>query len=429
MASRADVAALRAPAGLAALARGGLPAQQPRARRALLRRLLGHVLPADLRGGDGPPGVGRAAVVRPLHDAAGAGARAAVRHRPADRLAAGDRREPAPQLRVPGRRRGAAPCSSCCSRRRDRARRRAADVRVRARSCSAPSGRSSGAACARGGRWRASRCRVALVSLVRAQPAPLRRLPRPRRASRCCSSASPRRRRSRRRSDVAARARARARTVGDYALTYVQADGAARAPPATAGSSGSTSAPSCAVARGGRTPATLHDLQVLLPVARTRRSGRCRASSRARRRARSACAPGCARDVWTRGRAGHRPAAAADRPRATSVFARRRTACTPEQRGAFLAAGAARASPPPTPRPRRRPRSGSMVSPLVTLDLDRRADRPSLGGLHRLLAAPRGRAQPRASARYAARVAREVARPCVGGIRARPRRRRGRRRW
>ena len=46
-------AALRAPARLAALARGGLPAQQPRARRAVLRRLLGHVLPADLRGGDG----------------------------------------------------------------------------------------------------------------------------------------------------------------------------------------------------------------------------------------------------------------------------------------------------------------------------------------------------------------------------------------
>ena len=44
------VVALREPAGLAAVARGGLPAQQPRARRALLRRLLGHVLPADRRG-------------------------------------------------------------------------------------------------------------------------------------------------------------------------------------------------------------------------------------------------------------------------------------------------------------------------------------------------------------------------------------------
>ena len=46
------VAALRAPARLAAVARGRVPAQQPRARRALLRRLLGHVLPAHLRGGD-----------------------------------------------------------------------------------------------------------------------------------------------------------------------------------------------------------------------------------------------------------------------------------------------------------------------------------------------------------------------------------------
>ena len=43
-------AAHRAPARLAALARVGLPAQQPRARRALLRDLLGHLLPADLRG-------------------------------------------------------------------------------------------------------------------------------------------------------------------------------------------------------------------------------------------------------------------------------------------------------------------------------------------------------------------------------------------
>ena len=44
------VAEVRAPAGLAAVARGDLPAQQLRARRALLRRLLGHLLPAD-RGG------------------------------------------------------------------------------------------------------------------------------------------------------------------------------------------------------------------------------------------------------------------------------------------------------------------------------------------------------------------------------------------
>ena len=53
--SRRDAAALGAPARLAALARGGLPGQQPRPRGAGLRRLLGHLLPAHLRGGDRAP--------------------------------------------------------------------------------------------------------------------------------------------------------------------------------------------------------------------------------------------------------------------------------------------------------------------------------------------------------------------------------------
>ena len=44
--------AVRAPDRLARLARGGVPAQQPAAGRALLRRLLGHVLPAHLGGRD-----------------------------------------------------------------------------------------------------------------------------------------------------------------------------------------------------------------------------------------------------------------------------------------------------------------------------------------------------------------------------------------
>ena len=111
--SRAPDLRSRAPARLAALARGGLPAQQPRAGRALLRDLLGHVLPADLRGADRQRGVGRPAVVRPLHRAAGAGARAAVRDRPGDRLAARDGREPAPQPAAARRgRRGAWSC--CC---------------------------------------------------------------------------------------------------------------------------------------------------------------------------------------------------------------------------------------------------------------------------------------------------------------------------
>ena len=66
---------------------------------ALLRDLLGHVLPADLRGGDRQRGVGRPAVVRPLHRAAVARPRAAVGHRAGDRVAPGDGREPAPQPR------------------------------------------------------------------------------------------------------------------------------------------------------------------------------------------------------------------------------------------------------------------------------------------------------------------------------------------
>ena len=90
---------------LAALARGGLPGQQPRARRAGLRRLLGDVLPADLRGRHGQEGGRRAAVVRPLHGAARARPRAALGHRAGDRLAARDGRERAPR-------------TSCCRRRR-----------------------------------------------------------------------------------------------------------------------------------------------------------------------------------------------------------------------------------------------------------------------------------------------------------------------
>ena len=48
-------AEVRAPAGLAAQPRGDLPGQQLRARVAVLRRLLGDVLPVDRRGRDRPP--------------------------------------------------------------------------------------------------------------------------------------------------------------------------------------------------------------------------------------------------------------------------------------------------------------------------------------------------------------------------------------
>ena len=91
-------APLRAPPRLAALPRGGLHRQQHRARRALLRDLLGHVLPADLRGAERAGIVRRAALVRPLHGAARARARAAERYRAGDRVAARDARERAAQL-------------------------------------------------------------------------------------------------------------------------------------------------------------------------------------------------------------------------------------------------------------------------------------------------------------------------------------------
>ena len=115
-------------------------------RRPGLRRLLRHVLPADLRGADGHQGSRRAAVVRPLHGAAGAGARPAAGHRAADRLAARDGRQPAAQLRRPGRRR-ARRARRAASRSASTGERAAlVDVRAAPPSCSAASARSSGAA-------------------------------------------------------------------------------------------------------------------------------------------------------------------------------------------------------------------------------------------------------------------------------------------
>ena len=64
---------------------------------------------------DRPGILGRAAVVRPLHGAAGARARAAERHRPGDRLAARHARQRAAQLPGACRRRRSAPLPCCCS--------------------------------------------------------------------------------------------------------------------------------------------------------------------------------------------------------------------------------------------------------------------------------------------------------------------------
>ena len=85
-------------ARLAALARGGVPVPEPGARRDGVRDLLDHVLPADLGGADRHEGVGRAAGVPPVHRAAGADPRAAVGNRPDHRVAAGDGRQPPPEL-------------------------------------------------------------------------------------------------------------------------------------------------------------------------------------------------------------------------------------------------------------------------------------------------------------------------------------------
>ena len=82
---------------------------------ALLRDLLGHLLPADLRGADRPGSLRRAAVVRPLHGAAGAGPRAAERHRPGDRLAAGDARQRPAQLPRAARSRRSRRCVGAAS--------------------------------------------------------------------------------------------------------------------------------------------------------------------------------------------------------------------------------------------------------------------------------------------------------------------------
>ena len=174
------VAALRAQARLPAVARGGVPAQQPRARRALLRRLLGHVLPAHLRGGHGRGGVGRAALVQPLHHAARADARAALGHRAADRVAARD------AWRTCG---GTSRCRSAsglgCAVAADRRRgdglgHRAADVRLRR--VRVGGGRAGAVARGRRAARDVARLGAGRAGLARApQPRALRRLHRPRR--------------------------------------------------------------------------------------------------------------------------------------------------------------------------------------------------------------------------------------------------------
>ena len=88
-------------------------AQQPRARGDGVRRLLGHVLAADRRGADGRPARARPAVVRSLHRAAGARARAAERDRA--RSSRGARRRPPTRGETSCCRRRSRSGSACCS--------------------------------------------------------------------------------------------------------------------------------------------------------------------------------------------------------------------------------------------------------------------------------------------------------------------------
>ena len=109
---------------------------------------------------------------------------------------------------------------TCVARRRDRERGRAADVLVRGVRARRGRDRSSGAACGRAGRWRASRCR-ARSSRASAATAAATAATWSTRASRCCSSASPPRRPSRS-SGSCSCGPGQTERVGGYAITYVK---------------------------------------------------------------------------------------------------------------------------------------------------------------------------------------------------------------
>ena len=196
----------------------------------------------------------------------------------------------------------------------------------------------------------------------RAQPAPLRRLPRARRASPCCSSAWPRRRPSSSSATCGCR-RARASTVGDYTVTYV------RATAASAATARGTGAPISlgAVMRVRKGDETLHAAAgaQLLPDAPTRPRARSRASSRARPPARSTCAGACAATSgWRSGPTSCRsqePIARADRKFADSPG-----------RGPGDHHPDARRALPPGPAAGGLPRDRLAAG---DLDLDRRRDR------------------------------------------------------
>ena len=279
--------------------RVGLPRQQPAARRARRGGLLGHVLPADLRGGR-PGSAPRSAApwFNRVRDPARDRARALHGDRAAGRLAAGDAWRAAARIvrRSRSRRppRSRSPSRSAIARGESptalravpspavRARRARAGVRPRRRARAA---RSPAAACPRRSAALVTRNRrryggyVVHVGLVAG------------RCSRIAASSSFQTSRDLRLSP------ATAPTVGDYTVTYERADQRASTVRA---SRSSPSARCSSVPRDGEHVATLQPVARVL-LGRIARSGCAdpRASSRARRRARSGARTGSARDLWS----------------------------------------------------------------------------------------------------------------------------------
>ena len=283
---------------------------------------------------------------------------------PADRLAARDGRQPAAQLRAA--RRGGRRCwcsPSLLAARRDAARPAAllmfALRRVRAR------GRRAGALARRAraagdvARVGAGRARLARA----AQPAPLRRLPRARRRSPCCSSASPRRRRSRTQRDVRARGPARPRGSAATTITYERPTSRLVAAQQRAARADRPRR-RLRVRRGGEPPRHARDVQSYFPSHGPEpRPGlallRGRGDERGRAARRAAARP------LDRGRARHRPALRRGSSRATrcSRDATELSATERARRSSArrCAASAARYTDDPPPATFR-----LLVSPLVT---------------------------------------------------------------
>ena len=258
------------------------------------------------------------------------------------------------------------------------------------------------------------------------QPAPLRRLHRPRRHGACCSSASRPRRRSRTRATWSCGPGSR-RAVGGYDVTLRAADGAIVAAERAARADRPRRRPARRARDGSRSRTLRTDAR---PTSRrtdpTLGPGVALLRGRGDERGRPAGRP--ATGHVDGGRAGHRAAAGADRARATSVFARRqglsrRAARHVPRRGARRPHPLLRHDPPPAT-------FRIIVSPLVTW-IWLGALIVFAGGLIALWPAPaRRRAPPRAGA-APARVARELGRACRRvarhGVRARPGRPGGRR--